>query len=123
MAKNTFIAVRIPPEVVKSLDEIATERGITRSALIKELLANCHSFHRFIEIERSRQDSGKVVLNGNLAKWITNNMQDNMTPETLHFIGEVMHHVAEDIAAQKDDGNGNHSEQLEVNNLKKGKNV
>jgi len=123
MAKNTFVAVRVPPEVLNSLDEIAAERGITRSALIKELLANCHSFHRFIEIERARQATGEVVLNGNLAKWITNNMQDNMTPETLHFIGEVMHHVAENIAAQKNDGNGNHCEQLEVNNLKEGEHV
>jgi predicted transcriptional regulator len=102
MARNPFVAVRVSPEIIKSLDEIASERGITRSALVKELLANCHSFHRFIESERAKQQSDKVVLDGNLSKWIMNNMQENMTPEWLHFIGEVMHHVADEIKEEKE---------------------
>lgn len=102
MARNPFIAVRVPPDIIKSLDEIATERGITRSSLIKELLGNCHSFHRFIEVEKARQHTDSVVLNGNLSNWIMNNMQENMTPEWLHFIGEVMHNVAEEMVTQKE---------------------
>jgi len=101
MAKNTFVAVRVPPEIVKSLDEIAAERSISRSTLVKELLANCHSFHRFIESERVKQNADTIVLDGNLSKWIKNNMQENMTPEWLHFIGEVMHHVADEVIAEK----------------------
>ena len=102
MARNPFIAVRVPPDIIKSLDEIAEEHGISRSTLIKELLTNCHSFHRFIEIEKVRQQTDKVVLEGNLSRCIMNNMQDNITPEWLHFIGEVMHHVADEIIAKKE---------------------
>jgi len=102
MAKNPFIAVRVAPEIIKSLDEIALERHISRSTLVKELLANCHSFHRFIQVERARQYSNNVVLDGNLSRWVMNNMQDNMQPEWLHFIGEVMHHVAEEVTIQKE---------------------
>jgi hypothetical protein len=101
MAKNPFIAVRVPPEIIKSLDEIAAERGISRSALVKELLANCHSFHRFIQVERARLYNNREVLDGNLSQWVMNNMQDNMKPEWLHFIGEVMHHVADEVADKK----------------------
>ena len=101
MAKNPFIAVRVSPEIIKSLDEIAAERGISRSSLIKELLENCHSFHRFIQVERVRQNNDQVVLDGNLTRWVMNNMQDNMKPEWLHFIGEVMHHVADQVADKK----------------------
>ena len=106
MAKNPFIAVRISPEIIKSLDEIAAERGISRSSLIKELLANCHLFHRFIQVERARQYTDQVVLDGNLSRWVMNNMQDNMKPEWLHFIGEVMHHVADEIAVKKGSNTG-----------------
>ena len=101
MPRNPFIAVRVPPEIIKSLDEIATERGISRSTLIRELLANCHSFHRFIELERTRQKADTIVLDGNLSRWIKENMQENMPPEWLHFIGQVMHHVADEVDAQK----------------------
>ncbi len=100
MAKNPFIAIRVPPEIIKSLDEVAAQRGITRPTLIKELLANCHSFYRFIELEKARQQTDKITLDGNLSEWILNHMPENMTPEWVHFLGEVMHHVADDMVDQ-----------------------
>jgi len=104
MARNPFIAVRVPPKVVRSLDEVAAQRGISRSMLIRELLANCHSFYRFIESERARQQTDRIILNGNLSQWILENMPENMTPDWVHFIGEVMHHVAEEMVTQKKAG-------------------
>lgn len=100
MAKNPFIAIRVPPEIIKSLDEVAAQRGIARPALIKELLANCHSFYRFIELEKARQQTDKITLDGNLSEWILNHMPEEMTPEWVHFLGEVMHHVAENMVEQ-----------------------
>jgi len=100
VAKNPFIAIRVPPEIIKSLDEVAVKRGITRPTLIKELLANCHSFYRFIELEKARQQTDKITLDGNLSEWILNHMPENMTPEWVHFLGEVMHHVADDMVDQ-----------------------
>ena len=100
MANNPFIAIRVPPEIIKSLDEVAAQRGISRPALIKELLANCNSFYRFIELEKARKQTDKITLDGNLSQWILNHMPEEMTPEWVHFLGEVMHHVAENMVEQ-----------------------
>jgi len=100
MAKNPFIAIRVRPEIIKSVEEVAAQRGMTRSALIKEMMANCHSFYRFIELERARQHTDKIILDGNLSQWIMNNMPENMTPEWVRFLGETLHHVADKMIAQ-----------------------
>src|SRR4030065_2085286 len=100
MAKTSFIAVRVSDDIIKSLDEVAAKRSITRSDLIRELLANCHSFYRFIETEKARQQTDRITLNGNLSQWILNNMPEEMTPEWVHFLGEVMHHVADKLIAE-----------------------
>ena len=104
MATNPFIAIRVPQEIIKSLDEVAEQRGITRPALIKELLANCHSFYKFIEMEKARQQTDRITLDGNLSEWIMNHMPEEMTPEWVHFLGEVMHHVADKLVEQGKEG-------------------
>ena len=98
---NPFISIRVPPEIIRSLDEVAEKRGITRPDLIREMLANCHSFYRFIETEKARQQTDRITLDGNLSQWILNNMPEEMTPEWVHFLGEVMHHVADKLVEQK----------------------
>ena len=98
---NPFISIRVPPEIIKSLDEVAVKRGITRPDLIREMLANCHSFYRFIETEKARQQTDRITLDGNLSQWILNNMPEEMTPEWVHFLGEVMHHVADKLVEEK----------------------
>jgi predicted transcriptional regulator len=98
---NPFISIRVPPEIIKSLDEVAVKRGITRPVLIKELLANCHSFFKFIEMEKARQQTDRITLDGNLSEWIMNHMPEEMTPEWVHFLGEIMHHVADKLVEQK----------------------
>ncbi len=97
MSKNQFVAIRVTPEIVKSLDGVASQRGISRSALIRDLLANCHSFYRFIESERIRQRTDRIVLDGNLSHWVLKNLPEGMTPDVVHFLGEVMHHVAQEM--------------------------
>jgi hypothetical protein len=101
MAKNPFIAVRVPPYVIESLDQLAAQSNVSRSQIIKELLENCHAFYKFIEMEKSRQHSEKIDLDGNLTDWILSNMKADMTPEWVHFIGEVMHHVADEMVTRK----------------------
>ena len=108
MTANQFIGIRVPSEVLKSLDEVAAQRNITRSALIKELLANCHSFYRFIELEKARQHTDRIILDGNLSQWILNNMPENMTPEWVRFLGEIMHQVADKmITPEKESSTSN----------------
>jgi predicted transcriptional regulator len=100
MAANPFIAIRVPQEIIDSLDEVAAQRGITRPALIKELLANCHSFYKFIKAEKARQQTDRITLDDNLSEWIMKRMPEEMTPEWVHFLGEVMHHVADKLVEQ-----------------------
>ncbi len=100
MPKTSFIAVRVSDDIIKALDEVAANRGINRSDLIRELLANCHSFYKFIETEKARQQTDKITLDGNLSQWIMNHMPEEMTPHRLHFSREVMHHVADNMVEQ-----------------------
>ena len=100
MAKSSLIAVRVSDDIVNSLDEVAEKRGIARPDLIRELLANCHSFYAFIEMERARQQTDQITLDGNLSEWIMKHMPEEMTPQWVHFLGEVMHHVADKLVEQ-----------------------
>jgi predicted transcriptional regulator len=109
MRKTEFIAVRVAPEVVRSLDEVASQRGISRSTLVRELLTNCHSFYNFLESEKARQQTDKIILDGNLSQWILNHMPESMTPDWVHFLGEVMHHVADEMVAKEEGGGGESS--------------
>lgn len=104
MARTSLIAVRVSDDVVKSLDEVATQRGVTRSDLMREMLANCHSFFQFIEKERARQQTDRITLDNDLSQWVLNNMPEDMTPEWVHFLGEVMHHVADKLVEQGNKG-------------------
>ncbi len=101
MSKNQFVAIRVTSEIVKSLDEVASQQGISRSALIRDLLANCNSFYRFIESERIRQRTDRIVLDGNLSEWVLKHLPEGMTPDVVNFLGEVMHHVAEEMTAKR----------------------
>ena len=100
MARTSLIAVRVSDDIIKSLDEVAVKRGITRPDLIRGLLTNCHSFYHFIETEKARLQTDKIILDGNLSQWIQNNMPASMTPEWVRFLGEVMHHVADKMIAE-----------------------
>jgi len=96
-AKTSFIAVRVSNDVLKSVDEVAAKRGITRADLIRELLANCHSFYQFVEAEKAKQQTDKIVLDETLSQWIQNNMPANMTPEWIRYMAEIMRHVADNM--------------------------
>ena len=42
------------------------------------------------------------ALSGNLSRWVLENMPQNMTPEWVRFLGEVMQHAADELAARKE---------------------
>jgi len=101
MAKSKFIAVRVTSEILESLDQVALVRGKSRSTLIRDLLANCHSLYHFLELERARQRTDRIMLDGDLSQWVLDNMPQDMTTEALQFVGEVMRHAAEMKAARE----------------------
>jgi nitric oxide reductase activation protein len=95
MGKSVFVAVRVTPEIAKSVDEVAVQRGISRSALVRDLLANCHSLYSLLESERRGQQSDRIALDGNLSQWVLDNMPNGTTTEMLDFLGRVMQRAAE----------------------------
>lgn len=104
MPKSQLIAVRVTPNILKSLDEVAVQQGISRSALIRDLLENCHSLYRFLQSERERQQTDRIILDGNLSQWVLENMPHGMTSAQVRFIGEVINHAADMLVAQEKEG-------------------
>ncbi len=101
MPKSQLVAVRITPDILKSLDAVAIQHGVSRSALIRDLLENCHSLYRFLQSERQRQQTDKIILDGNLSQWVLENMPHGMTSAQVRFIGEVMNHAADMLVSQE----------------------
>jgi hypothetical protein len=52
-------------------------------------------------LEKARQQTDRITLDSNLSEWILNHMPEDMTPEWVHFLGEIMHHVADKLVEQK----------------------
>ncbi len=100
MPKTRLIAVRVTPDVLKSLDEVASNQSISRSVLIRDLLENCHSLYRFLQSERERQKTDRIVIDGNLSQWVLENMPHGMSEQQVRFIGRVMDHAADMMVTQ-----------------------
>ena len=98
MANSPFIAVRVPPDVIRSLDRVARKARITRPQLIRDLLSNCQPLYSFLQAERKRQQSERIALEGDISDWLLDNVPEGMTPDLMHFLGQAMHHVAAEMA-------------------------
>ena len=101
MAKTQLVTVRITPEILKSLDEVALQQGISRSGLIRDLLENCHSLYHFLQTERERQQTDRIILDGNLSQWVLEHTPPGMTSEQLRFIRNIIDHAADKMSAQE----------------------
>ena len=95
--KTVFIALRVAPDVVKSVDEVASQQGKSRSELIRDLLQNAHSLYGLLVAEREKQRGAIELLGGPLSQWILANMPKGTTPEIVRFIAEVMNQTAEQM--------------------------
>jgi predicted transcriptional regulator len=100
MSKTRLIAVRVTPDILESLDEVASNQNISKSVLVRDLLENCHSLYRFLQSERERQKTDRIVLDGNLSQWVLEHMPHDMSEEQVRFIGRVMDHVADMMVTQ-----------------------
>jgi len=101
MSKTHLVAVRVTPEILKSLDAVASQQGVSRSGLIRDLLENCHSLYSFLQSERKRQRTDKIMLDGNLSQWVLEHVPPEMTSSQLRFIRDVMDHAADMMIAQQ----------------------
>jgi len=96
MAKRlAVLSAKLEPQYVDALTKVAKARGLSRSQLLREFAANAESLYEFLEAERRRQQSDKLVLDGNLSQWVLQNVPYGVTAEMLEFLGNVMKHAAE----------------------------
>lgn len=89
------LSAKLEPEYVDALTKVAKARGLTRSQLLREFAANAESLYEFLQAERRRQQSDRLMLNGNLSQWVLDNVPSGVTAEMLDFLGGIMKHAAE----------------------------
>lgn len=99
--EREVLSARIEPEYISSLDAVAKSQGISRSKLLREFAIHAATLYEFLKAEKERQQTERIALNGNLSKWIVEHAPPNVTPEFMHFLGEVLHHAAQMKEAQE----------------------
>lgn len=93
-AGKQVLSSRLDARYITALDEVAKTHGISRSQVLREFAENATALYTFLKAERERQKTDKIVLDGNLSHWIVEHSPPQVTPELMHFLGEVMHHAA-----------------------------
>lgn len=96
MEKSVSITVRITPEIVKALDTLARQRGLSRSMIVRNLLTNCDACYRYLDSEREAQKPEMIKLEGEIAEEVVSTLPDEYsTPKMAMTLSRVMRQVAE----------------------------
>jgi len=101
------LSLKIEPEYIEALDKVAKEQGITRSQLLRDICRNAASLYGTIKAERDRKITEKNELENSLSQWVVDNSPKDITPELMHFLGEVMHRAADAKASMEEEGKQN----------------
>ncbi len=90
MGPSIQLGLRVSEETVKALDEVARRKHVTRSVLVKELLANCASLYDFLQQREIRHQP----IDGDLSQWLINQLPE-ATEENWEFLLRVVAHAQE----------------------------
>jgi len=99
--KKVVLSAKIEPEYIQALDEVAKSQHITRSQLLREFARNATALYGILKAERERQQTEKITLDKNLSQWVLEHTPEPMSPDLMHFLGEVIHHAAAMKEAQE----------------------
>jgi len=100
--KMETILIRVETVVVKDLDEVATSRHMSRSAVIRNLLTNCKICYPFLESEWKAQEPKMVKLELDVSEEVINTLpEEYSTPEMARILSRVMRKVAEALEKNK----------------------
>ena len=103
MNKTDSILLRVTPEIIKGLDELAATRRISRSAVIRNLLTNCKIGYSFLESEWKAQEPRMIELEGQLTGEVIETLpSEYSTPETALVLSRIMRKVANKLSAEED---------------------
>ncbi|MCK4782144.1 MAG: ribbon-helix-helix protein, CopG family [Desulfobacteraceae bacterium] len=96
MKKNRSILIRVvTPELLKELDELASSRGISRSAVIRNLITNCKICYQFLETEWKTQKPQMVEMEKGMAKEVLEELPSHYTSDMALVMSKIMRKVAE----------------------------
>ena len=84
---NKLISIRIPSDILKTLDNTATRHGTTKSALIRQLLANSEQFYEYLEWRKKQ-----LVLT------IQEKMPADFNSVMAETMGRMIHEVMVEVA-------------------------
>ena len=96
MAKTQKITVRITPDISKALDDLAEQRHLTRSIIVRNLLTNCQACYSLLEAEWQVDKPELVELEGSLSEEVVDNLPDEYANRTtLLLLSRILRKAAE----------------------------
>ena len=102
MNKMESVLIRVDTAVIKGLDEVATSRHMSRSAVIRNLLTNCKICYPFLESEWKAQEPTMVKLEQDVSEEVIDTLpEEYSTPEMALTLSRVMRKVAEALEKNK----------------------
>ena len=104
--KKVMLSIRIEPELIQSLDEVARLKKTTRSKLLRTLAQNAASFYDFLIAEQANQKSGAVKLNEDLTQWILEQSPSDVNSKMMRFMSQVLNQAAEIREVQEEEAGG-----------------
>lgn len=93
--KKVMLSIRIEPELIQSLDEVAKLKKTTRSKLLRMLAQNAAAFYDFLIAEKAKQKAGVVKLNEDLTRWILEQSPSDVNSKMMRFMSQVLNQAAE----------------------------
>ena len=97
MAANRLetLVVRVTPETILALKEIAKERGMTQSAVARYLLENSQTLFSLLESERKALKPEFAALEQEYTNQIIEELPDNYTSDMVRVLSRIMRKIAE----------------------------
>jgi metal-responsive CopG/Arc/MetJ family transcriptional regulator len=93
--KKIMCSVKMEPELIAELDEVAKAHKMSRSNLLREFAKNASSFFDFLAAEKTKQEVQKITSNGILSKWVLEHTPEEVDSKTIRFLEVIMRYAAE----------------------------
>lgn len=94
MTRNELISVRVAPNLTAAFDEVASERGMTRSELVRYMVTNCRYICQVLDRELEMKPTDEHIVDHDLAQMVLERAPKDMTVDHLQFLERLIHHVA-----------------------------
>jgi metal-responsive CopG/Arc/MetJ family transcriptional regulator len=106
MAKNKKVmcSVKMEPELISALDEVAKAQKMSRSNLLREFAKNASTFYDFLMAEKTKHEVQKITSNGILSRWVLEHTPSEIDSKTIRFLEVIMRYAAEMKEAQERKG-------------------